>query len=171
MKRMEVTEKRIGDNVFYIRPFAAFTAANISGELSSLIASILPAFAPLMGNIGPDAEGAERSIMDAEMEEILPTLSAALSGISGDRIESLMRKLLIDNKNITYEDPDTGKVEIMGADAANEIFCGELQDMYILCWEVIKLNFRGFFKKLGGQFGDLKKVLQTAAPRSKNTEN
>lgn len=171
MKRMEVTEKRIGDNVFYIRPFAAFTAANLSGDLSTLVAPIISALAPLLEGIGLDDLEGERSIMDAEMDEILPALSDALSTLSGDKIERLMRKLLVDNKNISYEDPGTGNAAILTADAANEIFCGELQDMYVLCWEVIKLNFKGFFKKLGVQSGNLQKVFQMAASRSKSTES
>ena len=33
MKQQETTQKTIGENKFYIRPFPAFRAANISGEL------------------------------------------------------------------------------------------------------------------------------------------
>ena len=41
MKRLETTEKIIGENTFYIRPFAAFTAASIGSELAALLAPIL----------------------------------------------------------------------------------------------------------------------------------
>ena len=37
MKQMEVTEKKIGDNTFYIKPFPAFVAVNISGDLASVV--------------------------------------------------------------------------------------------------------------------------------------
>ena len=42
---------------------------------------------------------------------------------------------------------------------ADELFCGDLQDMYQLAIKVIQLNFKGFFKKLAAQSGlDLEKV-------------
>ena len=37
MKQMEVTEKQIGESTFYIKPFPAFTAVNISGELAAIL--------------------------------------------------------------------------------------------------------------------------------------
>ena len=41
MRRMQTIEKVIGENTFYIRPFGAFAAANISGELAALLSPIL----------------------------------------------------------------------------------------------------------------------------------
>ena len=77
-----------------------------------------------------------------------------------------MKKLLVDHKNVSVEGEATGgDVKQLTLDLANEVFCGEIQDMYILCWEVIKLNFGGFFKKLGAQSGNLQGIIQTATPR------
>ena len=42
--------------------------------------------------------------------------------------------------------------------------------MYILCFEVICLNFKGFFKKIGAQFGSLKELLQNQAPNTGSGE-
>jgi len=49
MRRMQTIEKVIGENTFYIRPFGAFAAANISGELAALLSPILAGIAPLFG--------------------------------------------------------------------------------------------------------------------------
>lgn len=46
MRRMQTIEKVIGENTFYIRPFGAFAAANISGELAALLSPILAGIAP-----------------------------------------------------------------------------------------------------------------------------
>lgn len=50
MKQMEITKKEIGENTFYIKPFPAFVAVNISGELVSVLspcwAVLLPWWAP-----------------------------------------------------------------------------------------------------------------------------
>ena len=174
MKQMEVTEKKIGDNTFYIKPFPAFVAVNISGELASVVTPLLGGVAALVGGkVGEDgsSDGAEKNIMDVDVEDALPVLTSAFSSISGDKFERLMKKLLIDNKNISVESEATdGQVKVLDYDLANEVFCGDVQDMYILCFEVIRLNFKGFFSKTGDRFGDLKGLLQKEAPTTKNGE-
>ena len=70
-------------------------------------------------------------------------------------MEKLMQKLLLGG-HIVVELPDEEgetKAERLDMDIANEIFCGEVQDMFILCFHVIKLNFNGFFKKIAGLSG------------------
>lgn len=165
MKQLEVTQKTIGEATFYIKPFPAFTAANISGELANVIA-------PLFGGVASAVGGKKTSdLMDMEIEDAMPALTQAFSGISGDKFERLMRKLLVDSKNISVECEATqAEVKVLTYDLANEVFCGEAQDMYILCFEVIRLNFNGFFKKIGAQFGGLQGLL-TGSPKSENTES
>lgn len=160
MKQMEVTEKTIGQNTFYIRPFPAFVAVNISGELASVITPLLGGLASLVG-----ANNEDGNILEADIEQALPAVTQAFSGISGDKFEKLMKKLLIDNKNISVEGEATdGDTKLLTMDLANEVFCGEIQDMYILCFEVIRINFKGFFSKIGALFGSLKAQAQTMAP-------
>lgn len=158
MKQMETTMKKIGETSFYIVPFPAFTSARISGQLVSIIAPIFGSFAPMLK--GVDANNTD-SLMDMNIEEALPTISEALSQIDGDKLEHLMKQLLIDYRNVSYKDEE-GEVDTLTYDDANEIFCGEFQDMLMLCWEVIKLNFGGFFKKLTGQSGSLKEFTEKA---------
>lgn len=155
MKQMEVTEKQIGENLFYIKKFAAFTAANISGDLAALIT-------PLIGGVVPAIAKSDESkgALDMDIEDAMPGITSALSSLSGDKFESLMKKLLIDHRNISVANPQTGNVEQLTMDLANEVFCGEVQDMFILCFEVIKLNFNGFFKKIGARFGNLQGIIQ-----------
>lgn len=177
MKRMETTEKVIGENTFYIRPFAAFTAANISGEVIAVLSPVLGGLAPLFGDMekesskSPKGEGSENANwMDMDIEKALPSITDALGNVSGDKVEHLMKRLLVDNGNISVEGPDTeGDVKKLDQDLADEVFCGEVQDMLILCFEVIKLNFKGFFKKLGARSGSLTGQLQKmVAPTSVN---
>lgn len=169
MKQMEVTEKKIGESTFYIKPFPAFTAANISGELVSI-------FTPIIGSIAPIFAGTvdgNVNIMDTDLDQALPAVTNAFSGLSGEKFEMLMKKLLIVNKNISVENAEAteGQVKLLTHDLANEVFCGEVQDMYMLCFEVIKLNYKGFFKKLGARFGNLQGLLKKMAPSSENLEN
>ena len=168
LKQTEVKQKTIGDYTYYIKPFAAFVSANLSGELAGLISPLLGALAPLLGEDDKDIG----DIMEMDVSNIAPAISAAFSTLSGDKIESLMKKLLVTNGNISLEGPITeGETVKLTYDLANEVFCGDVQDMFILCAEVIKLNFKGFFKKLGGQFGSLREVIQNLSPATANTES
>lgn len=182
MKRMEVTEKTIGENTFYIRPFSAFVAANISGELSAVIAPLLGSLGPLLGDtdvnaaaqqlepdFGKDKAAVAADVLNMDVEKIMPVLATAFSSISGDKFEHLMKRLLVDNQNISVEGEVTdGSTKILSKDLADEIFCGELQDMFILCFEVIKVNFGGFFRKLASQFGNRPTATQTETPNMAN---
>jgi hypothetical protein len=152
MKQHEVkSEKQIGDYVFYIRPFPAFLAANLSGDLASAISPAVAAIVPLAAVWNGDS-----SVMNIDVS----SFSGALAGLSGDKVESLLRKLLTKHNNISAryagddedEKPFDG-VKPLDNDLANEVFCGSAQDMFILAAEVINANFGGFFEKLGAQFG------------------
>lgn len=148
LKQMEPTKETVGGYNFYIKPFAAFKAANLTGELASVLAPLLGALAPLV------SDQKEGSLMDVDAEQAAEALSNC-TNISGDKMEKLMQKLLLGG-HIVVELPDEEgefKPERLDMDIANEIFCGEVQDMFILCFHVIKLNFNGFFKKIAGLSG------------------
>lgn len=170
LKRMEVTEKKIGDSTFYIKKFPAFTAANISGDLVSVLAPVIGVIAAVAGKDIADGDK-QANILDTDIEDALPAFSQAFSNLSGDKFERLMKKLLIDHNNVSVESEVTeGNVKLLTYDLANEVFCGDVQDMFILCLEVIKLNFNGFFKKMAAQFGGLTEALKKAQ-NTKNGEN
>ena len=148
LKQMEPTKETVGGYNFYIKPFAAFKAANLTGELASVLAPLLGALAPLV------SDNKEGSLMDVDAAQAAEALSNC-TNISGDKMEKLMQKLLLGG-HIVVELPDEEgefKPERLDMDIANEIFCGEVQDMFILCFHVIKLNFNGFFKKIAGLSG------------------
>lgn len=147
LKQLEVTEKKIGENTFYIKPFGAFGAANLSGELGG---TIVPIFGAIFR-----ARPAGTEVMNMEISTALPTLMEAMSGLSGDKVETLLKELLIKRGNISVEGPDTdGRTVKLDEDLANEIFCCEVEKMYQLAFEVIKLNYGSFFENLGVLFGD-----------------
>ena len=162
MKQHEVTKKReLGGNIFYVRPFSAFKAANMSGEIFSLITPILAGIAPVIA--GAETSEGNTSLLDVDAEKAAPHLANALSGISGDKVELLMKKLLTQHNNISVQLEGEDDAQLLTEDIANEVFCGETQDMFILAFEVIKANYSGFFKRLGGQFGgQINALLQKA---------
>ena len=152
MKQHDVKqERKLGGNTFYIRPFGAFKAANMSGEILSLITPILAGIAPVVA--GAKVTDDEVSLLDMDAEKVAPHLSNAMSGISGDKLELLLKKLLTDYKNVSVELEGKKEAQILTEDLANELFCGDAQDMFILAFDVIKANYSRFFQKLGGQYG------------------
>lgn len=160
MKQLESRTATIGDNVFYIRPLPAFKAANMSGELAALILPLLTGLAPLM-----TGANADKSLVDIDLEKAAPTIGEAFSSVSGDKLEAILKHLLIAGKNISVETPDSEKAQLLTEDLANEVFCEEVQDMFLLAFEVIRTNYNGFFKKLGTRFGPAMEALTKKAPR------
>lgn len=167
LKQMSTTEEVVGGIKFYITPFPAFKAANLTGELASVLA-------PLLGSLIPLVQGAkgDKGIMDIDIDSIDENKAAeavlSCTTINGDKIESLMRKLLLGGHIVVEVPGEDGEPEAakLDMDLANELFCGNIQDMFVLCFRVIKLNFKGFFKNLAALSGK-QKPGAAKAPRAK----
>ena len=175
MKQFDIKAERVlNKNKFYIRPFPAFTATNMSGELASIITPLLASLAPLMSSGASD-----ESVLDMDAEVVAPHMAKGLSALSGDKVEALMKKLLVKYRNISVElderdnrpDYRPNDAQILTEDLANEIFCGEAQDMFILAWDVIKVNFGGFFQRISGQFGAAVSAMMKNPVISKSMES
>ena len=58
------------------------------------------------------------------------------------------------------------KAQLLTEDLANEVFCEDVQEMFMLAFEVVRSNYNGFFKKLGDLFGPLMEGLtKKASPK------
>lgn len=145
MKQMEPTKETVGGYSFYITPFPAFKAANLTGELASVLAPLLGVLAPLVG---------DGDLMDVDAGKAAEAMMNC-TAINGDKLEKLMQKLLLGGHIVAEVLNEAGDIEPqrLDMDIANEVFCGEVQDMFILCFHVIKLNFKGFFKKFAALSG------------------
>ncbi len=142
MKQMEIKKVTIGERDFYIKPFGAFTAARISGDIASTVAPIVSGLSPfLIGQIGDNA---------------IETACDALANLDGEKLEKLATVLLLTYNNVTYAGEETNNRNVpLSRDIIDEIFCCDLQDMIALCIEVVKLNFGSFFSKLMNRTGNL----------------
>lgn len=170
MKQLESREVTVGENIFYIRPLPAFKAANLSGELAALVLPLITGLTSLIP-AGTTSENMGNGLFDIDVKDAGPAISAAFSSLSGDKIEAILKHLLIAGKNISVEVPGE-RVQILTEDLANEVFCEDVQDMFILAFEVIRTNYNGFFKKLGGRFGPVVEALkQTVTPSQTSTES
>lgn len=153
-RRMEAKEVKLNGINFLIYPFGAFTAANLSGELTGMLLPAAGALAPLLG-------GDKKLSLDDNVMEAAPQIASAFSMVSGDKVEGLLKKLLC-SKNIVLRD----KGEYLTEEMADEIFCAEIQDMYLLAFYVLKENFGGFFEKAATLFGKLETEQEERGIRS-----
>lgn len=167
MSFKEPAHKQIGENIFHIHPFPAFKASRISGELVSLISPILVSVLPALS--GGNESDEETSIFDMDISAAMPSIMKACSSLDGEKLENLMKMLITQYRNVAYETPDSNAVKWLTEDDANSIFLGEVEDMFVLAFEVIKLNFKGFFKNLGNLSGSQGKLLSQVMG-SKNTD-
>ena len=105
--------------------------------------------------------------MDVDVNSLAEVLSGK-NFISGDKLEPLMEKLLLGGHIvIEFEDENGDKQqEKLDKDLVDEAFCGNVQDMFVLCVHVIKLNFNGFFGKLATLSGKAEPVA-VKIPRKK----
>lgn len=150
MKQLEPREVKVGENIYYIRPLPAFKAANLTGELAALVLPLVSGLAPLIAAVDPDKE--DNGLLDIDVEDATPAVASAFAQLDGDKVEKILRHLLLSGNNISIEVPGE-KTRLLSEDLANEVFCTDVQDMFILAFEVIRTNYNGFFKKLGDRFG------------------
>lgn len=151
---MKPKEFKIGENKFYVKPFGAFTAANMTGELAGVLAPLASVLAPFVPAMKEGQDGTLNiKLDDIELSALAPSLTSAFSGISGDKLERIMKMLLVQHDNIAVLTPYEDEAVRMNIEVADEVFAGETQDMFVLAAYVIMTNFGGFFKKLLARSG------------------
>ena len=102
--------------------------------------------------------GCDTSVLDTDLATIAPEITKAFESLSGDAVEKLLRDLLVRGNNIAVD--FNSETKPLTEDLVNELFCGDVQDMYILAFHVIKINYGGFFGKLGTQSGKVAELAQ-----------
>ena len=146
LKQLGKKIETIGDYKFYISPFPAFKAAKMSGELASMLAPLVSLLLPLVGD-GED-------LMDIDITKAAGALSVC--SIDGNKLEVLMKSLLLGGHiSVEYVDEDNGEMvqEVLDQDICNEIFCGSVEDMFKLCFYVVRLNYNSFFGSIANLSG------------------
>lgn len=152
MKLQDTTEVNVGEYSFWIRPFGAFKAASISGNLMKVLLPVVGTVAPLIDL----SKGV--SVIDEDIQQYIPAITNAFESLTGEQCEKLLRDLLIKEGNIAIE--IDGKTERLTEDIANEVFCCDLKNMIVLAYHVINVNYGSFFGSLGIQSGNVAEVLK-----------
>lgn len=141
LKQLEPVVETVGEYKFYITPFPALKAANMTGELASLMLPLFGALAPLIKD--GDSEKKENSskkengLMDMDAGEAAAAIAASIT-IDGNKTEKLIQKFLLGGHitvELEDEDGDTEGYRL-DEDLLNEIFCGEVWTAARLSLEV-----------------------------------
>lgn len=158
LRQTEPTMVTLLEHEFYIFPFPAFKASNVLGDLTGFLL-------PTLAQVLPAAM--MEDVFDKPLEEIAPLVGKGLQGISGDAVEKLLKKLLT-QKNISVELEGEETPQYLTESLADSIFCGNAQELFVLAYHVIRINFAGFFDKLASLSG---KVMGEILKTSNNTES
>lgn len=164
-KMMTPTEQIIGRNTFYIYPLPAFVAANLSTEVINLLAPLVGGIAEAFkeSDKGEDTNE-KKGLMDMDISEAAPHIAAAFSSLQAEKMDRLLRKLIM-SENVAVCKEGSTEAAYMTEDLCNEVFCGNVQDMFVLAFYSIKVNYRDFFEKIGNQSGNVKAaVMKIVSP-------
>ena len=101
LKQLETREVTVGENIFYIRPLPAFKAANMTGELAALVLPLVSGLAPMLSAVDTEKEG--NGLLDIKVEDAAPAIAGAFSSLDGDKVEKILKHLLIAGRNISVE--------------------------------------------------------------------
>ena len=69
LKQLEPKKETIGGLNFYIRPFPAMVAANLTGDLASLLTPVLAALMPLVGDSDNEGDDEDGDLMDIDVND------------------------------------------------------------------------------------------------------
>ena len=171
LKRIEPKTVTICDVEFAIYPFGAMKATNLSGELGRFFGPIMSGIIPLLGSGNED-------ILSIDLKDAMPLVTGAFASLDGDNLEKLLRKLLLGgNINCRYRD-ENGRLQTaaLNQDLLDEIFAQEIDQLFRLAYEVIELNYKGFFGKLLARFGfrkgepeETEKTSESTAPLTESS--
>lgn len=157
VKMMQPTEKKIGRCTFYIYPLPAFTAARLSTEviglLSPLVGGIVRAFKGAGNDDSGDDSTEKKNLLDMDVSEAAPYIAGSFSSLSADKVEGLIRALLLGGQ-VAVREEDSTDAEYLTEDKCNEVFCGNTQNMFVLAFYVLKENYGDFFESIGSQSGN-----------------
>jgi hypothetical protein len=184
-KMQEAVETTIGGTKFYIRPFRAFKAVNVSAQVIKVLA---PVITPLLSAVTKGADNkvnsadtqnttdkssttgtSENGIFDVDLDSSLPQFIEAFNKLDGNECERILRELITKNGNIGVE--FEGQVVPLTDDILDEVFCQNVQNVFVLAFQVIKVNYKGFFSTLGNQYGNLAGQIQKTVTKFNATEN
>lgn len=144
---MEIKEKQIGENTYYVRAMNPFESLKLLGDLQKVVTT----------SLGNAAEG-DGNFLDREVN-----MGAIVAGI-GNKLdgETLMMfaDRLIKPEYVSVRAAGEAEPTRLNKIKAEELFTGKIKDMIALMFFVIEVNYSDFFDLAQNAFGNMQALLK-----------
>lgn len=150
---LKKNEVHVGGATFYVAPFPVFTSARITAMLAKVVSPVIGSIIVLLGGDEEEEEG-DGVLVTSDLDSAMQAFASAMGTLNPADFERLMRELLVNSRNIVWANEENREGEILTEDDLNALFAGDVQNMYILAYNVLKTNFRGFFEKFKSPSGN-----------------
>lgn len=138
---------------FYIRPMDPFVAMTLLGDMIKVASPILGAVTTVVTG-KKDAKLTD--LLDADISAVFGSVA---QNIDGDTLSSLVKRILNGQYiSVRIEDHEP---ERLNAELNAMIFTGNVQDMFLLVAEVLKINYGGFTKLFDSLSGNGQGLLKS----------
>lgn len=136
----------IGNREFTAHKMNAFEANKILLRLNKIVL-------PVLGGLTKNSKGG--SLMDMDLSEAAGLIA---ENLTEETMDTIVFPLFNSSKVYDKE----AKMFIANSTAINQAFTADnLMDFYTLVWEVLKLNFAGFFGQVANRFGSVTEAQAT----------
>ena len=162
MKQIDPKIVKLSMAEFAIYPFGAMYAANLSAELGKFIGPVIVGILPAIA--GGDEENGDAGGISIDLNKSMPLIGSAFASLDGDTLEVLLKKLLVNRGNVScmyYDENGNMRQEGLKTELIDELFCQNVEELYRLAFEVINVNYSGFFTKFLTQSGSPEKTVMT----------
>lgn len=150
---IEIKEKEIGENVYFVRPFPPLKSLELLGDLQAVVTSSLDAAVDKKD--GVDSEE-EMSVLDSNIN-----IGAIISGIGknlkGPALVSFANRI-IDKEFVSVKRPTDETAIKLEKNISDNIFAGHLLEMLQLMHFVLEVNYADFFENLPDLSGILQEI-------------
>lgn len=152
--RFDVKNKKIGENTFYVRPLPPLTALRLYGDLQKTLTASLRGGLTTKGESDSITETLLNS--DINIGNIIAQLGANFNG----EVLTQFTERLLDKDYVSVKPKGETEAVVLDEQMVNELFTGNILEMFKLEFFVIEVNFGDFFDLIPNLSG-LQKRLAT----------
>lgn len=151
MQLGDVSQKQVGENIFYIRPITPLKAIGLLGDIQKLIG-------PALGKgLASFTNGADtKSLLDRKIDGTMlsDAFEALAEHVDGAKLEGMAKRIL-DPQFVAVQGPSDDTPSRLTDAKINEVFLGCPGDMFTVIAAVLEATYGDFFGKLTSLTGKL----------------
>ena len=142
LANVEIKEKEIGENVYFVRPFPPQKSLELLGDLQAVVTSSLDTAVDKKDDIESNTE--EESVLDRNIN-IGAIISGVGKNLKGPVLVNFANRII--NKDfISIKRPSDETPVKLEKNISDNIFAGRLKEMIQLMYFVLEVNYADFFE-------------------------